>query len=720
MGFREVGLSESEYSRVTELLGREPNDLELELIGVMWSEHCSYKSTRPLLRTYPSKGRYVLQGQGENAGVVDMGEGWGFAFKVESHNHPSAVAPFQGAATGVGGIIRDIIAMGARPSVSMDGLFFGDPGLLKTRNLAKGIVEGIGAYGNAVGVPIVGGKTFYSPSYNDNPLVNAFSAGFVRIDKMASSQTAKQGDYAVLLGSKTGRDGIAGASFASRELDEDSRASKPQIQIGDPFEEKLLIECCMDLLDKKLIASMQDMGAAGILSSSSEIAHKSGCGIDIQVKKIPLREKNMAPWEIFLSESQERMLLIVEQEQIDAVFAMAKHYGLDCAIVGIMTDTHRYKVYDGTELIADLPVGILGDAPEILWPSKIPSDLNERQIFDILTLKTSDPAEDLLSLISSPNGASKHEIWEQYDSMVQLHTIAGPGNPVAAVEVPETRRSCLLTMEAEPWKCWTDPYSGACETMALSMRGLWIAGADILGMTNCLNFASPEDPEKFYELEQCIKGLADTCRELDCPVVSGNVSLYNETASGRIYPTPLVVTAGILTDRDHFLTSGTARDGDAIYLAGDREGSLGASRYQNAKNGRPSGITVAPDTEKEKAFRDRAVKTALYGAANSGRALAGGGLAVALANEAICSDSGMEIDIQPETSLEALMFSEGGARAIYAVPPDKIDKFESIWTGFPIRKIGKICGDVFKWNGVFSLSAADIKAAFKIGTNRGK
>jgi len=720
MGFREVGLSEQEYKHAIELMGREPNDLELELIGVMWSEHCSYKSTRPLLRTYPSKGRYVLQGQGENAGVVDMGEGWGFAFKVESHNHPSAVAPFQGAATGVGGIIRDIIAMGARPAVSMDGLFFGDPENRKTQNLAKGIVEGIGAYGNAVGVPIVGGKTFYSSSYNDNPLVNAFSAGFVRIDKMASSQTAKPGDYALLLGSKTGRDGIAGASFASRELDEDSRASKPQIQIGDPFEEKLLIECCMDLLDKNLIASMQDMGAAGILSSSSEIAHKSGCGIDIQVQKIPLREKDMAPWEIFLSESQERMLLIVEQEQIDAVFAMAKHYGLDCAIVGIMTDTHRYKVFKDEKLIADLPVGILGDAPEIYWTSQIPADIEERRALDLSGLKTCSPEKDLLSMIGCANGASKHRIWEQYDSMVQLHTIAGPGNPVAAVEVPETRRACLLTMEAEPFKCWTDPYSGACETMALSMRGLWAAGADILGMTNCLNFASPEYPEKFYELKECIRGLADTCRELDCPVVSGNVSLYNETAEGRIYPTPLVVTAGILTDRDQFLASGTARDGDILYLAGSLEGSLGASRYQEMKNGRPHGMTVSPDSEKEKKFRDRAVQTARSKAANSVRIISGGGLASALANEAIASDIGMEIAIEPETSLEALMFSEGGARAIYAVQPDKAHAFENIWKGFPIRCIGRIYGKVFEWNGKFSIPLDDIKTAFSCGANRDK
>ncbi|MDD7648087.1 phosphoribosylformylglycinamidine synthase subunit PurL, partial [Cloacibacillus porcorum] len=414
MGFREVGLSESEYKRIIELLGREPNDLELELIGVMWSEHCSYKSTRPLLRTFPSKGKYVLQGQGENAGVVDMGEGWGFAFKVESHNHPSAVAPFQGAATGVGGIIRDIIAMGARPSVSMDGLFFGDASLQKTRNLAKGIVEGIGSYGNAVGVPIVGGKTFYSPCYNDNPLVNAFSAGFVRLDKMASSQTAKPGDYAVLLGSKTGRDGIAGASFASRELDEDSKASKPQIQIGDPFEEKLLIECCMDLLDKKLIASMQDMGAAGILSSSSEIAHKSGCGIDIQVEKIPLREADMLPWEIFLSESQERMLLIVEEEKLEPVFAMAKHYGLDCAIVGEMTDSKRYRVYKNGVLEAELPTSILGDTPEILWPAAEPKDLPARQAIELSKLASADPAKDLLEMLSCPNGHRKDAIWEQY------------------------------------------------------------------------------------------------------------------------------------------------------------------------------------------------------------------------------------------------------------------------------------------------------------------
>lgn len=715
MDFRRVGLNENEYGRITETLGREPNELELELIGVMWSEHCSYKSTRPLLRTFPSKGKYVLQGQGENAGVVDVGEGWGFAFKVESHNHPSAVAPYQGAATGVGGIIRDIIAMGARPSVSMDGLFFGDPESAKTRNLAKGIVEGIGGYGNAVGVPVLGGKTFYSPRYNDNPLVNAFSAGFVRLDRMASSKTAKAGDFAVLLGSKTGRDGIAGASFASRELDEDSQASKPQIQIGDPFEEKLLIECCLDLLEKKYIASMQDMGAAGILSSSSEIAHKSGCGIDIQVGKIPLREKDMKPWEIFLSESQERMLLIVEEKHLNDVFALAWHYGIDCAIVGDVTDTKRYRVFDGDEMIADLPTGILGDAPEINWPSAEPADLKERQKADPAALKTDDCGAALLELISCPNGRKKNHIWEQYDSMVQLHTIEGPGAPAAVSEVPGTRRACVLTMEAEPCKVWTDPYSGACETMALSLRGLWLSGAEAMGMTNCLNFASPEQPEKFFELEQALKGLADTCEELDCPVVSGNVSLYNETASGRIYPTPLVVSAGLLTDRDHLLRAGRAKAGDSVYLAGSEEGSLGASRWQVTRCGKALGKTVEPNFSAEKEFRERAIKTALEAAARSGRVVAGGGLAVALANEAISSGVGMSISLRTDKQPESVLFSEGGARAVYFVPADKEDTFKAIWSGFPCRKIGTAGGNSFVWEKAFALTLTELVKAFEEG-----
>lgn len=715
MDYKSAGLSDAEYTHITELLNREPNDLEIQLIGVMWSEHCSYKSTKRLLKTFPSEGRYVLQGQGENAGVVDVGEGWGYAFKVESHNHPSAVEPFQGAATGVGGIVRDIIAMGARPSASMDGLFLGDPSLKKTQNLEKGIVDGISAYGNAVGVPIVGGMTFYSPCYNDNPLVNAFSSGFVRLDKMASSKTAQKGDLAVLLGSKTGRDGIAGASFASRELEETPKESRPQVQIGDPFEENLLIECCMDLLEDGLIASMQDMGAAGILSSSGEIAHKSGCGVDIDVEKVPLREKNMAPWEIFLSETQERMLLVVEPDKLNRVMKAASKYELDCDVIGTMTESKKYRVFDKGVLIADLPTSILGDAPEIFWPSAKPSDIGARASLDSKNIVSSDPEHDLLTLLSSPNGRSKHDIWEKYDSMVQLHTIAGPGEPVAVVEVPGTRRACLLSMQAEPDKCWTDPYRGAAETMALSLRSLWLAGAEILGMTNCLNFASPEDPEKFYELEQSVRGIAEACGALGCPVVSGNVSLYNETASGRIYPTPLVVTAGILNDREARLSSGTAKEGDLIFLVGGPCGSLGASRYQTMKSGEPLGMTLSADPAQELAFKERALKTALEKCASSARALAGGGVAVALAREAIASGEGVFADLNFPSTMEEILFSEGGARAIYAVPVDNSEAFKEVWKGFPCSVIGEFGGRSFSLKGIFDIPFKKLEDAFLEG-----
>lgn len=712
MRYLKVGLSESEYNRIIEILGREPNDLELELIGVMWSEHCSYKSTRSLLKTFPSKGKYVLQGQGENAGVVNPGEGWGFAFKVESHNHPSAIAPFHGAATGVGGIIRDIIAMGARPAVSMDGLFLGDPELKRTQLLEEGIVDGISSYGNSVGVPTLGGKTFYSSCYNENPLVNAFSSGFVRLDKMASSKTAKAGDLAVVLGSKTGRDGIAGASFASKELSDDASAGNPQIQVGDPFEEKLLVDCCLDLLEKDLIASMQDMGAAGILSSSSEIAHKSGCGVDIEVEKIPLREEDMQAWEIFLSETQERMLLVVEEEKIEDVFAFADRYCLDCAVIGTMTDTKRYRVLENGQITADLPTGILGDAPEVIWPSKEPADLAERAELDEKELECGDLGEALLTLLSSPNGKSKSDIWAQYDSMVQLHTIVGPGNPIAVAEVPETRRACALAMEAEPFKCHTSPYDGACETMALSIRSLSVAGAEPMGMTNCLNFASPEDPESFFELKECVRGLAETCAALDCPVVSGNVSMYNETASGKIYPTPLVVTAGLIEDRDNLLRSGVTKEGDIIYLVGEREGSLGASRLQALKQGKPKGRTVKPDFEKEALFLERALKTAKAGSARSARTVAGGGIAVALAKESLDSNVGAQIDFERTIGI-SLLFSEGGPRAIYSVPADKEDEFKSIWDGFPAERIGTAGGENLSLKGAFSLPIGKLKKAFK-------
>ncbi|GHV53486.1 phosphoribosylformylglycinamidine synthase subunit PurL [Synergistales bacterium] len=691
---RAAGLSDAEYEKVKELLGRTPNELETYLIGVMWSEHCSYKSTRGLLSGFPQSGRYVTQGPGENAGVVDCGSGWGLAFKVESHNHPSAVAPYQGAATGVGGIIRDILAMGARPAASMDGLFFGPPDAGRSAVLAEGIVDGIAGYGNAVGVPTVGGKTFYDPCFEGNPLVNAFNCGFVRLDSVVSSKTAKPGHIAVLLGSKTGRDGIAGASFASKELDENSKESRPQIQIGDPFEEKLLIDCCLELKEKNLIPSMQDMGAAGILSSSSELAHKSGVGIEIFCEKIPLREE-MIPWEIFLSESQERMLLIVEPEKFAGVKAVADRFALECAAVGNIVEGDRYRVFKNGELIADLPHSILGDTPLIDWPSAEPGDMAERRA-EPSGMISADIAKDLLALVGSIHGRNRNEIWEQYDCQVQLRTVEGPGGQLSVIEVPGSGALVALAMEGEPWKCRTDPFTGAAETMAQSLRVLAVSGAEALGMTNCLNFPSPENPEHYYELSECVKGLAAVCRDLGCPVVSGNVSLYNETPRGGIYPTPLVVTAGLIPGADSFVRRGAASEGDFIFLAGPMAAKLGASRWQMVCGGasEPRGVTCAYNPEIERKFIERAISSARKGLARGARVTAGGGLAVALAKEAAASGVGMRIDInfKDDAEMTKILFGEGGPRAVYFVRPDDRGAFLSLWDRFPITQIGRAGG----------------------------
>lgn len=719
MNYRDAGLSDKEYQKITELLGREPNDLETALLGVMWSEHCSYKSTRNLLGQFPQQGPSLVQGPGENAGVVDCGGGWGLAFKVESHNHPSAVAPYQGAATGVGGIIRDILAMGARPTASMDGLFFAPPTTRRATALAEGIVDGVAGYGNAVGVPTIGGKTFYDPCFDGNPLVNAFSCGLVKLDSIVSSKTARPGDLALLLGSKTGRDGIAGASFASKELDEDSRESRPQIQIGDPFEEKLLIDCCLELQEMGLIASMQDMGAAGILSSSSEIAHKSGTGIDIRCDRVPLRE-TMEPWEIFLSESQERMLLIVSPARLGAVKAVANHYGLSCESVGTITEGDRYRVYNGDELLADLPVGILGDTPLANWPSAVPTNLEARRALPE-GMQSDDPGADLLELLGSVAGRERREIWEQYDCQVQLVTAEGPGCPVSVIKLPDPDSLVAFSMEADPWKCWTDPYNGAAETMARSIRALSLAGAEVLGMTNCLNFPSPENPENYHDLSECVRALANVCRNMECPVVSGNVSLYNETARGGIYPTPLVVTAGLVSHLGYYLSCGKARAGDAVYLVGPTAASLGASRWQvlchKPSAMKPEGMTVKYDAEAEKAFNARALRTARRAGVESGRVIAGGGLAVALAKEAIVSKLGMEIDlgIEEAAAFTEACFGEGGPRAVYFVPRENEEKFLSIWEDFHALRIGTVGGDALILKDRLNLPVADLRHAFYEG-----
>lgn len=715
MDFSKYGIKKEEFAAAEAALGREPNECELRILGVMWSEHCSYKSTKHLLKHFPTRGPKVVLGPGENAGIVDLGDGLGAAFKAESHNHPSAVAPYQGAATGVGGIIRDILALGARPVASMDGLFFGDPEHPRTGHLSAGIVKGVGDYGNAVGVPTVGGKTAYDPCYNENPLLNAFCIGLVELDMIVSSQTARPGQLVVLLGSKTGRDGIAGAAFASVELSEDAKESRPSIQIGDPFAEKMLIEACLELKEKNLIVSMQDMGAAGITSSSSEVAAKSGVGMKLHFDRVPLRAADMEPWEIALSESQERMLLIVEPGNMDEVSSVARKWELDCAVIGETEEGDDYSIFFHGEKVASLPATLIGDGcPPIHWPAEKPADFETRWDFDLDGLPVpGDWNTALLTLLGNPSMAPKHWIFEQYDSMVQLNTVMGPGHPVSVLRIKGRESLIALVLDADPWKCGLDPFGGGAETVARTVRTLSVAGAESLGLTDCLNFPSPEVPGQYWALEECIKGMAAACEALCCPVVSGNVSLYNETKSGAILPTPVVGTVGLIPSSGDFLPSGAWEEGDVLFLVGPCNPSLAGSGYIRSLGLPLRGRPLVFSGEAERDFSERAVRTARKKAARSGRALTGGGLAAALAKDAAESGSGARIALGVPTRKDVVLFGEGGARALYSVPMSRVPLFKTIWSGYPCLELGRAGGDILSVEGAFSLEVSRLREIWR-------
>ncbi len=692
MNYKEAGLRESEYLSLKKTLGREPNELELRIMGVMWSEHCSYKSTRPLLKKLPKEGKYVVLGPGENAGIIDGGDNMGIAFKVESHNHPSAVAPYQGAATGVGGIIRDIIALGARPVASLDGLFFGSP----QSPVHQGVVSGIGGYGNCIGVPTIGGKTCYDPSYEGNPLVNAMNIGTVRLDKIVSSQTAKPGQAVVILGSKTGRDGIAGAAFASAELKDNAKESRPSIQIGDPFVEKLLTEACLEMRDQGLFVSMQDMGAAGILSSSSEVAAKSGVAMTIDFDKVPLRAQGMEAWEIALSESQERMLLIVEDAKMPEIKRIAEKWGLDATEIGRTEEGDHYRIYWKGKLAADIPATTIGsDCPTIDWPAQRP-DLESRWNKAVEIKAPQSTANVLRDLLGDANLSCKEDIYVQYDSSVQTNTVVGPGSPVSVFRVTESGRLCAVSMEADPWSCELDPERGTANLVARTCRALSVAGAVPAGLTNCLNFPSPEKPRHFWVLSRCVEAMAEACRQLDCPVVSGNVSLYNETSTGAILPTPLLGTVGMV-EAPAVLKSGQWHEGDRLFLAGWNEGTLAAGVYQRHYAHDLAGRPVEFVADRERAFNAAALATAKAQAARSGRPVMGGGLLTALAKEAIQSGVGAEIDLSDRST--AALFGEGGTAAVYAVPAGSVEAFRACWKDVPLQEMGQVSGNSLTLNG---------------------
>jgi phosphoribosylformylglycinamidine synthase II len=660
---RELGLTDAEYELIVEKLGREPNDVELAMFSLLWSEHCAYKHSRKLLRRLPTEGERVVMGPGENAGAVDVGNGYAVAFKVESHNHPSAVEPFQGAATGVGGILRDVFAIGARPIAILDSLRFGELDSVRSRHLLDGAVRGIGHYGNSIGVATVGGEIYFEAPYEHNCLVNAMCLGLAKTGDMVRAAAAGVGNAVVLMGASTGRDGIGGASvLASAELGDGDEAKRPTVQIGDPFEESKLLECCLELLEKRLLVSLQDLGAAGLTSSAGEMASAGGVGIDIDVSQVPLREADMEPFEIMVSESQERMLAVVEPARVDAVRAICGKWQTGSAEIGAVTDSGQVRVLHGEDVVGEMPVKALVDGCPLydLEPAE-----PEGWIYgNRATLAGEVSAEDeLLALLGAPSIASKRWAFEQYDSVVGSRTVRRPESADAAVlQLPESGNAIAVSIDGNGRRVACDPYAGTVEAVLECAQNLACVGAEPLGLTNCLNFGNPERPGGAWQLDRSVSGLADACSALGVPVVGGNVSLYNEGPDGPIYPTPVVAMVGELPDPARVAGSAFAREGDAIALLGPFEPTLAGSELAKQRGELDSGLPqpdVAAVATACASVRD-AVRAGTVASAHD---ISDGGLACALAESAIGAGLGCRVDVAPlrerGCSPEEAMFGEG-------------------------------------------------------------
>ncbi|MBA2933398.1 phosphoribosylformylglycinamidine synthase subunit PurL [Sphingomonas sp. CGMCC 1.13654] len=666
------GLSEDEYQRVLHALGREPNLTELGIFSVMWSEHCSYKSSRIHLKKLPTTGPQVICGPGENAGVVDIGDGQAAIFKMESHNHPSYIEPYQGAATGVGGILRDVFTMGARPIANMNALRFGRPDHPKMRHLIAGVVHGIGGYGNCVGVPTVGGEVNFHKAYDGNILVNAMTVGIADTDKIFYSAASGIGNPIVYVGSKTGRDGIHGATMASADFDEKSEEKRPTVQVGDPFTEKLLIEACLELMASDAIVAIQDMGAAGLTSSSVEMASKGGVGIELDMNAVPQREEGMTPYEMMLSESQERMLMVLKPGREDFAEAIFRKWELDFAVIGHVTDTgHMILKWNG-ETVCDIPLAPLADeAPLYDRPSVSKEEYKAwagvKPLGDIP--ESTDIAADLLKLMASPDLASRRWIWEQYDHMVGADTVQRPGGDAAVVRVHGTDKGIAISTDCTPRYCYADPYEGGKQAIAECYRNLSAVGATPLAVTNCLNFANPQRPEIMAQLTGCLEGMGDACRALDFPIVSGNVSLYNESkATGggsAILPTPAIGGIGLLSDWSKSATVAFKNEGDEIWLFGGNGSHLGQSIWLREIHGREDGEAPKVDLVGEKLRGDSVRWFIEVGKANAVHDISDGGLIIALAEMALASGLGCELTISLDA---AKAFGEDQGRYILTAP----------------------------------------------------
>jgi phosphoribosylformylglycinamidine synthase II len=720
----EIALSEAEYRLIVERLGREPTEVELGLFGALWSEHCGYKHSKALLRMFPNTGRRVLVKAGEeNAGAVDIGDGLSVVMKMESHNHPSAIEPFQGAATGVGGIVRDIFTMGARPIALLNSLRFGPLADARNRYLFNGVVGGIASYGNCLGIPDVGGEIYFSPSYAGNPLVNAMCVGMVRNDRMVKAVARGAGNLLMLVGADTGRDGLHGASGLASRTFEDQRELRSAVQVGNPFMEKLLIEACLELAQTDWIVGVQDLGAAGLTSSAVESASKGGSGIEIDTALVPRREQGMNPYEVMLSESQERMLVVVKKGYQNKVKALFDRWGLHSDIIGRVTDDGMVRIRDGRKVVAAAPVAILTDPPLYRVPCRKPAWLKKLQSFDVDAVPDLSPRQcqaTLLRLLASPNIASKHSVYRQYDHQVQTNTVVPPGGDGAVLRIKDSRKAIALTADGNGRQCYLDPYHGGAMAVAEAARNLVCTGAEPLAITDCLNYGNPDKPDVYYQLKESIRGMAAACRALNTPVISGNVSLYNETKGQAVYPTPVVGMVGLIEDISRHCTSGFKDQGDLVFLlGGDGGDGLGGSEYLELVHGTVAGRPVI-DLGVEKRAQGCCLSLVRSGVIKSAHDCSDGGLGVALAECCILGGAGFAGAWKMKGRLDAALFGEGPSRFIVTAAPAKAARLkkEAARRGVRLTKLGQVRGTRLSIEGLVNARLEDLRTAWYGGLER--
>ena len=696
----EHGLTRGEYERLVAMLGRTPTFTELGIVSALWSEHCSYKHSRPVLKTLPTTGPYVLQGPGENAGVISIGDGLAVAFKIESHNHPSAVEPYQGAATGVGGILRDVFTMGARPIAMLNSLRFGSLEDPRVRYLFSGVVKGIGDYGNCVGIPTVAGEIVFDPAYASNPLVNAMCVGLMHEEDLIRAKAQGVGNPIMAVGARTGRDGIHGASFASEDLSEASDAKRPRIQVGDPFTEKLLLEASLELIKSGHIVAIQDMGAAGLTSSSAEMAERGDVGVTIDVTKVPTRERGMTPYEILLSESQERMLVVAKKGHEEAVRAILSKWDLTAAVIGEVIAEPVYRVTEGSKVVAEFPGSrLVTDCPSYSPDARESSVISQLRNTDPNSISSRPEERDhgwtLEKLLSSPTIASKAWAYRQYDSTVRTNTVVGPGGDAAVLRVRGTNKAIAVKTDCNGRYVYLEPRVGGRIAVAEAARNIACTGARPLAITNCLNFGNPTRPEVFYQFTEAVAGMGEACRALGTPVTGGNVSLYNESPAGAVYPTPVIGMVGLIDDVSRITRSTFQHDGDAILLLGEMGGELGGSEYLATIHDKVVGAPPHCDPAREKMVIDALLAAIEAGVVSSAHDCSDGGLAIALAECCIAnldSESGAEIDLSRYSSLtdRGILFGETQARIIVSSPaPDKVIAIAEA-SGVPCAQIGRV------------------------------